>query len=367
MKLKVLILSKSLSAEGGIANLVRILIKNLSKDIESEHFPTGSGNRFTGKLMGSILLIRDSFRLAIKVKKNKYDCVHINSSLNARSLLRDSLFLLVLFFLRFRNTIVFFHGWDERIQFFLMKNRISRFLFRKAFGHVPLILVLSPRFKETLVDIGIPPQKITYITTFFDGDIFKGIQRRDELNEKRLLFLSRLIKEKGVFETIEAFKSITLEFPSAILILAGDGPETIIIKEKIKEYGIEDRVRFLGYVRGTSKGQAFLDSDIFILPSYGEGCPVALLEAMAAGLPVITCPVGGIPDIFIEGKNGIFLSNPSPEEIADAICRLLQDDSMCINISKNNKQYAWRNFEARLVTGKIEQLYTKTVMQNLEV
>lgn len=364
VKLRVLILSKDLSEKGGVVNFVRMLMAHSENNIEWEHFPIGSRGRLTGRFFGSCMAIRDSFLLAKKISLGRHDCIHINPSLDVKSLLRDGLFLLIIIILKFKNTIVFFHGWDKPTEAHLRNNRIFLTLFQKLLAFVPAIVVLGKYFKESLAEMGVSKEKIIFITNFFDGSIFKDVERKTGLIGENILFLSRFVKEKGVFETLEAFRLISMEFPGAKLILAGDGPERESMEKKIKEYGIENRVEFIGYVRDASKAQVLLDSDIFILPTYGEGCPVALLEAMAAGLPIITCPVGGIPDIFVDGKNGIFLSELSPSSIAYSIRYLFQSPDLRARIGENNKQYSWENLEAKIVTKKLERIYTELAVQN---
>lgn len=368
LRLRVLILSKDLSAEGGVANSVRIQMENFSKNIQAEHFSIGNSDGITSKLHGSYLAILGSFRLFRKLSQVRYDCIQINPSLNARSLLRDGLFLFTILVSGFKNTIVFFRGWEEETEVKIRKNMALRFLFKRALYSVPLILVLGKNFKKSLIDMGISHKKIEVVTNFFDGNIFKSIKRRGKPNGRDLLFLSRFVKEKGVFEMLSAFKLIVSEFPDTRLILAGDGPEAKSLKKRSEEYGIEKNIKILGYVRGSNKGEVLINSDIFILPTYdGEGCPRALLEAMAAGLPVITCPVGGIPDIFTDKENGIFLSEVSPTEIADAVRCLLQDSELSTRISENNRQYAWENLEVGLGIKKIERMYSEVVAQNTRV
>ena len=118
---------------------------------------------------------------------------------------------------------------------------------------------------------------------------------------------------------------------------------------------IQDKVSFPGYLVGNEKVENLLASDVFVFPSFSEGCPVALLEAMGAGLPVITTPVGGIPDIFIDGKNGVLLKSVEPEDIAEAIERLLSNEELCRVTGEHNRREAWEKYEARIVCKKITQ------------
>ena len=108
--------------------------------------------------------------------------------------------------------------------------------------------------------------------------------------------------------------------------------------------------------------QLFADADVFVFPSYhGEGCPVSLLEAMAAGLPIISTDVGGISDIFINGQNGILLREVSPDELIAAIFRMLEDDELRRSAGQLNREIAWKRYEGAIVSRRIEQLYEQVV------
>jgi len=275
-----------------------------------------------------------------------------------KALLRDGLFIITLNTLGLEKIIVFFHGWGESEAMLIQRSRVIKFLFSQTFGKAKLILVLASSFKNSLINMGVEADKVRVMTTMFDGSIFEGVSR-DKRREKTLIFLSRFIREKGVYELLEAFALIAKEFPESVLILAGDGPERVGIKRWIERHGMAGRVRLPGYVRGKRKAQLLMNGSIFVFPTYGEGCPVSLLEAMAAGLPVITTPVGGIRDIFVNNENGILLDTVSPERIAMAIETLYNDAILMNKIEVNNRSKAWKNYEANIVTQKIEAIYNE--------
>jgi glycosyltransferase involved in cell wall biosynthesis len=226
-----------------------------------------------------------------------------------------------------------------------------------VFGKAPLILVLASRFRDTLIDMGFKPDQIRVITTMFDGSMFTGINRQDN-DSPSLLFLSRFIPEKGIYELFEAFAGLTRRFPDLSLVMAGDGPERKRMVQWVQAHGLTDRVRFPGYLRGPAKAHALLNAEMFVFPTYHcEGCPVSLLEAMAAGLPVVTTRAGGIPDIFRDGENGILLKEVSPASIEHAIEKLLNNRQLSMDIRSNNLNRSWRTFEARVVTKKFENIY----------
>ena len=176
-----------------------------------------------------------------------------------------------------------------------------------------------------------------------------------------LMFLSRFVKGKGIYETLEAFELIRRQMPGATLLMAGDGPERAAMEKWVREHKLENDITFPGYLREENKVDMLVQAELFVFPTHSEGCPVSLLEAMAVGLPVITTDVGGIPDVFIHRENGLMLSAPQGKDIADAVLELAGDRQMMVLMAKNNRQQAWSRYEASIVTARLEMLYNELI------
>jgi len=358
--IKVLILSRDFGLTGGVEYFVSLLTDNLADNIRHQHFRFGQ--RYLGQTNISKLscLIWDILRFPLVLYSNNFDTVCINSSLNTRALIRDGVFLFLLSLFPSQKTVLFIHGWQLDAEKKIRKNGCLRSLFKIIFGKPNVILVLARGFKKSLTEIGFDAAKIEVLTTMFDGQIFEGITHEATGKGKTLLFLSRFVREKGVYELIDAFARIIQKFPGTKLVMAGDGPEREDMRNLVEERGLSDQVSFPGYVRGAAKAHVLMNADIFVLPTYyGEGCPISLLEAMAAGLAVITTPVGGVPDIFTNDENGILLDYLSTENIAAAIVRLLSEEDFCNQVKQTNRRKAWENFEANIVTQRIQAVFLK--------
>ncbi len=358
--IKVLILSKDFSAQGGVVNYVSSLIEYSTARIEYKHLVIGRNIPGKWKVHDALAPMIDNFKLAKNVFHDDFDCVHINPSFNFNSLLRDGSFLLTLRCLGYRRIVVFFHGWDHE---YVKKIRRSKFihkLFLALINKSAFILVLASKFKNDLVGLGVDESKIEVTTTMYDGGLFQDVSTKPGDDKKKLLFLSRFVKEKGVYELLGAFRNIISKHPETKLIMAGDGPERKKMEKWVRENLPAGCVEFPGYLRGEEKARCLLESNIFVFPTYyGEGCPVALLEAMAAGLAVVTHSVGGIPDVFVNGENGILLDRINENSIYVAVSGLLEDVSYCMRIGDNNKIKAIKYFESSVVTREIESLYEK--------
>jgi glycosyltransferase involved in cell wall biosynthesis len=143
------------------------------------------------------------------------------------------------------------------------------------------------------------------------------------------------------------------------LILAGDGPAKAAVEARAAELGVAD-VSFPGYVQGPDKAQELLDADLYVLATYhGEGCPVSLLEAMAAGVPCITSTIGGIPDVFQDGVNGLMLETVTVASVEEALDKLLGDPEKRSLIGAGNRVEAWEKYESHNATPRIESLYER--------
>jgi glycosyltransferase involved in cell wall biosynthesis len=275
---QVLIFSPRPSGGGGVDNFVQTLRRKLASEVEAELFLIGQPGSRSGRWLRPLVPIYDAFRLAALLVRRRHDVYHLNPSLLPQAILRDGLFLLVLRLFRRRNVLVFIHGWSTAFYRRISDSPIRRALFRFAFHGAAHIIVLASTFKTDLAAIGIPVKKIGVHTTMFDGELLKSIERDRKDNETRILFMARLVAAKGIYELLEAFRNLSGSDPTLILVIAGDGPESARAQLWCQQHNLEQKVRFAGFVEGTTKAKLLVDADIFALPtSHGEGCPVALL------------------------------------------------------------------------------------------
>jgi glycosyltransferase involved in cell wall biosynthesis len=140
----------------------------------------------------------------------------------------------------------------------------------------------------------------------------------------RLLYMGRLVREKGLYELLQGLALARRQGVAAELVIAGTGPEAARLQQAAVAQGLEG-VSFLGPVYGAAKMTLLERADVFVLPSYAEGLPYALLESMAAGVPVIATRVGGIPELVADGINGLLVEPQAPQAIAVAIRTLACD------------------------------------------
>jgi glycosyltransferase involved in cell wall biosynthesis len=136
--------------------------------------------------------------------------------------------------------------------------------------------------------------------------------------------VGRLCEQKGQLRLLEALALLKEEGVPCQAVLAGDGPMRGLIESEVARLGLHDRVHITGWLSGAEVRQHLLDSRVMVLPSFAEGLPVVLMEALALGRPVITTYVAGIPELIRPGESGWLVPAGSVEALADAIRQALK-------------------------------------------
>ena len=174
--------------------------------------------------------------------------------------------------------------------------------------------------------------------------------------KKQILYAGTVNARKGYADMIRAFAKIALKYPDWQIVFAGNG-EIENGRVLAKDLGIDRQTIFLGWVSGPEKDKVFKESLIFCLPSYAEGFPMAVLDAWAYGLPVITTPVGGIPDIAKDGENLLLFTPGIIDGLAQQMERLITDEQMRKKIAEQSILLANTTFNIATVNQKIEEIY----------
>jgi glycosyltransferase involved in cell wall biosynthesis len=166
-------------------------------------------------------------------------------------------------------------------------------------------------------------------------------------HDPRLLFIGRLAGVKGLTVLFAALEQLLPEFPQMRLTLIGDGPERAQMEREAKARGLEKVVAFAGYKSQDEVAAILRESDVLVLPSFAEGVPVVLMEAMASGIPVVATRIAGIPELVEDGVAGLLVSPGDETALAQAMARLLNDPALCSRMGQagQNKIIADFNLE----------------------
>lgn len=230
-----------------------------------------------------------------------------------------------------------------------------------------VVTSVSESLKQDTLRLFDITRHIDVVPNFIDVDGsnngFTDCQRELMANEDERIIthISNFRKVKRIEDVIEVFYRVQLELP-AKLLMVGEGPEREGAEQRVKELGIEDKVRFLGNSNEIDKILCF--SDLFLLPSEAESFGLAALEAMVNEVPVVSSNAGGIPEVNIEGVTGYLSNVGNIADMAQNAIRILQDDTTLNTFKKNAKREAAK-FDIHNIVPLYEELYEKVLVNKV--
>ena len=173
---------------------------------------------------------------------------------------------------------------------------------------------------------------------------------------KSILYAGTINQRKGYADLIRAFAKVASKHTDWKIALAGNG-EIEQARTLAKELGIEGQVDFWGWVNGEKKDKAFKQASVFCLPSYAEGFPMAVLDAWAYGLPVVTTPVGGVPDVAVDGENMLLFNPGDIDTLAGKLDLMMSDEALRDKLSAASTKLAAEEFNLNTITQQIGEIY----------
>jgi glycosyltransferase involved in cell wall biosynthesis len=254
------------------------------------------------------------------------------------------------------KTIFHIHGGAFK-KFYGNAPWFMRALIRWMININSAVIVLSKEWKQYFASIGVDTSKLIVLTnSVFVPDLTEKTEKSSEVT---VLFLNRLEKDKGVYELVEAIDRNRNETRSCRYILAGPKAHRWqAVDEKIRQLNLNDCVQMPGAVFGDAKDEIYRKADIYVLPSYIEGMPIGLLEAMSYGLACITTPVGGIPDIVDDGRNALLVKPGDVGALAESLKRLILDSQLRKRLGEEARATVVAKYNWQQRASEIAQLYS---------
>jgi glycosyltransferase involved in cell wall biosynthesis len=225
------------------------------------------------------------------------------------------------------------------------------------------IVAISEEVKKELLKAGISQNKITTIDNGINVNRFKEQydteKIRNELgipNDSKVIgTVGRLSPEKGHHILIEVAEKIIKKYPATFFVFAGDGLLKEKLERKAKNLKIENHLLFIG---STNKIPELLSIyDIFVLPSFSEGLPMALLEAMAAKIPIVASRIGSIPKLIIPHQTGLLVEPRDMSSLEKSIIDLINDKNKAIKLAENGYRMILKIFSSKIMTEKYISIY----------
>ncbi|MFQ5767329.1 MAG: glycosyltransferase family 4 protein [Acidobacteriota bacterium] len=251
---------------------------------------------------------------------------------------------------------VIFHPLGAIDQFYPACGSVGRWCIRTLLDRADLVLVQSPGLARKVRELTRRPVK--GIFNGIDVEPLARLARPSPRGSGKVGFLAvgDLGHNKGTWDILQAAGLLRRHLPEATWTFIGRG-EIQDHLQRAEAAGVGDAVAFLGPVPEGEKMAAYAAADVFLLPSYGEGQPLSILEAMAAGLPVISTPVGSIGEVIAEGKNGFLVPPGDVKALSEAMLKLALDPELRERMGRANRQEACRRFDARRLFKEIESCW----------
>lgn len=261
--------------------------------------------------------------------------------------------------------VAFNHGYTTTDRKMLVYNRLDRWSLPKA----DRVVTVCDAFRQKLVKLGVPRDRIhVQHNSIRPGAAVSPeqtqlLRRKLDLkhDERIILAVGRLSKEKAQIDLLRAFKNLSeqhLEI-AARLVVVGDGPERETLEATAASLGLSDRVIFAGQVNNVEV--YFRAADVLVNPSHSEGSPYVLLEAMAAGLPIVATAVGGVPEMVENNKTALLVPDNDSQAMADAIARLLSDKNFAAQLSDNAGALISSRFSPETYVQSLAEVYRAVI------
>lgn len=337
---KVLVVATSPKSRGGIATVVNALRET---DVWSEHKCCWVATHIDrSKLHKAIKLLVGLLKYIVLLPW--YDIVHIHLSTTV-SANRKYIFYKMARLFR-KKVVVHLHCGSQLSEIWSSK-------YEDMFRNSSMCIVLSNSIREMIVA---RTGKADNVRVVYNPSPSGVVVPKSEERNKVILFAATLYREKGYLDLIEAFALIAPKYPDWKLVLAGNGSQERGLG-KAMQLRVGNRVEFVGWVRGAEKDRVFRSASIFCLPSYAEGFPMAVLDAWAYGLPVVTTPVGGVPDIVVDGENGLLFTPGDVATLANKLSMLIESEELRATISKESLHLANTTFNVNTIANELANIY----------
>jgi len=290
-----------------------------------------------GKMTWSVVsALGGAFGVGKVARRIRAQQVWINTSIQTLAFLKLLLILIGMQLASESKVRVFFHGGRFETLSFLKGNAFRKFcwaILRCASSFHFLSCEQGEGFSKAF-----PLAQWELFSNFLPES---KLLTRKPAKAKAFLFIGRLVKEKGIYDILTAVERLYnrgLCLDGVEFWFVGDGPELEMLQQKSSGFPA-DTIRTLGVLRANELDSVYQSAFALILPSYSEGFPYAVIEAMRAGLPVLCTATGALVDVVKPKENGFLVRVRDPEDLADAIWALVSDEALAKRIGENNERY----------------------------
>jgi len=262
--------------------------------------------------------------------------------------------------------VIHFHGFDAHVR--SVTDEYAN-LYKKAFAYADKIIAVSKPMRQSLIELGAPPEKVLLIPYGVDASLFT--QCRPSENPLVFLAVARFAEKKSPLSTLSAFAKVLEQFPQAKLKMAGIGPLWEQAKLMAKSLGISSNVCFLGVQTPFQVAALMRTSRVFVQHSViapggdSEGTPNSILEAAASCLPVISTFHAGIPEAVLDQVTGLLVKEHDIDAMVSCMCRLAADPELCDKMGLAARRHIELNYQLAIQIGKLAAVLIAVGLRDL--
>ena len=246
------------------------------------------------------------------------------------------------------------HAW--------VRSRLWRYVERRSIASQKDIISITPYVRKMIESL--TKARIYDIDNPVDERFFE-IKRKPE--HGRILCVGWINERKNTLGSVQAFAKIAMSFPQAKLVIAGHANETEYlnrVQKVIKTNGIDNQVEMLGYINRMQLEEELTKASVLLLPSRQENAPMAISEAMAARIPIITSNLCGMPYMVEEGQSGFLIDPESTEQISERLSQLVGSEQLCQQMGDKGHEIALERFHPNVVAKKTREVYEQICSEN---
>lgn len=372
-KPRILVVGPVFPIGGGVGMVNKILLEShgLNEDFEMYHLNTSRGKAGSDKV-GTLALINlyyfvgQAFKL-LQILIIKRPLILHQAVSWGIAFWKEAFFMLLA---RCFGVKIIAHIHGSMLDTQIRKcNRIQKRMMKVAFGIPHKTIVLSEYWRKVLTEEVSPALNVVIIPNSIDSSIANAMEWEVIINDKKeclVLFLGWLCARKGLLDALHAAELVRQRKPEVHFVFAGNlqpGPDKEMIENACRDASSTGNVTFPGLVTGEGKLSLLSRASLFILPSYHENLPVAILEAMSMGLPIVATPIAGVPELLEDGKNGFLIQPGDYMALAERIIQLTEDPKLCHTMAKANIAKIREAYHPCVFEMKMKTLY-RDLLQN---
>jgi glycosyltransferase involved in cell wall biosynthesis len=341
-------LGPDMSLPGGVASVMKVLQRSgVLSDLNVLYIVTNRGGGRLTKLGRAALALAQYIALLV-AQRVLFVHVHLASR---GSFWRKSAFISVSFLLGI-PVILHLHGAEFKEFYGKEAGRSARWFIRWVFERARVVVLLSETWRRW-VHSEFPKAECAVL--------FNPVELPNEHlisadGGRLVVFLGRLGQRKGVYDLLNAASELARTHPKLDVRIAGDG-EVDEVRSRVAELGLSDNVDVLGWVGGKERTALLREGTIFVLPSYNEGLPMSVLEAMAHGVPVVATRVGGIPEAVRDGVEGFLIEPGDVRALRDRLSELLDSPELSASFGAAGRARVRAVFDVAVVGQEMKRLY----------